>query len=653
MYERNAIIIERFFNSMFGYDIKNNIKTNFTNYCELIEALEKYKKVSEEEEEIIIEYDIIANRIRDIQRKQENLNKKNLQFQQERNELFQNIDEDANLIQNKLDSINNNIQSIDEEIKENAQNFTNVVAEFNEKTIIRTKCGKNRRMVEKDYNNKLNTTLDNYKNIDINLEKRAKQFIEIDTTDIEIDLKNKIQKNGENEKIPFKEKVIDQAIALGIDTQKRETDILSNVYEKTNKLFSEIKNNNVKMEKHKKLILDSKSKLEFIETIKEYMIQFLDNERLASVNMESEYNKLMEESCKNLNDDLVQINNLYSLLIKEISRKATKRAYSDLYNIEYLKDLEDKADEFEAQVKKLKLPVAVINPNYWRVVGMRRIYDVFNKCVTEYYDRDLSEFIPVDTNGSEDEDDDDNNHNNKNIKVESHNLEIEDNDKEDDDNIKFEEQQDDIKSEIDKKIDIILGLEDNASEDSNISKNIYEDDWAENQISNDSNNKEAEEEWEDDDDSVEEDFDEEDFDEDEWEEDKTSDWDDDYDIFGNNEADEKKMYENIDNEEDDDESEIDGEEDFDEVDDDDNDNNERKNKEIEDFEEEADYDIWGNNITKKEKKHTNSKNKIEKRAPKIKDINERKFDNDWENEFINIDKKDKNKKKSFFEKFIK
>ena len=213
MYERNAIIIERFFNSMFGYDIKNNIKTNFTNYCELIEALEKYKKVSEEEEEIIIEYDIIANRIRDIQRKQENLNKKNLQFQQERNELFQNIDEDANLIQNKLDSINNNIQSIDEEIKENAQNFTNVVAEFNEKSIIRTKCGKNRRMVEKDYNNKLNTTLDNYKNIDINLEKRAKQFIEIDTTDIEIDLKNKIQKNGENEKIPFKEKVIDQAVA--------------------------------------------------------------------------------------------------------------------------------------------------------------------------------------------------------------------------------------------------------------------------------------------------------------------------------------------------------------------------------------------------------------------------------------------------------
>ena len=101
MYERNAIIIERFFNNLFGYDIKNNIKANYEYYCELIDVSERYKTVTEEEEEIIIEYDIIANKIRDIQKKQEILNKKNSQLQQERNEVFENIEEDANLIQKK------------------------------------------------------------------------------------------------------------------------------------------------------------------------------------------------------------------------------------------------------------------------------------------------------------------------------------------------------------------------------------------------------------------------------------------------------------------------------------------------------------------------------------------------------------------------
>ena len=254
MYERNAIIIERFFDNLFGYNLKNNIKINYSHYCELIESYEKYKAVTEEEEEIIIEYDIIANKIRDIQRKQENCNKKNIQLQQERNEIFQNIDEDANLIRKKLEKMNKGISDINEEIKENATNFTNIVAEFSEKSLVRDKCGKKRRVIEKEYNDKLDETLENYKNIDINLEKRAKQFIESDSTEIEIELKDKIQKNGEKEKVPFNEEAIKKAIIVSIDVQKRETDILSNIYEKTNKLFSEIKNNSIKIEKHKKII---------------------------------------------------------------------------------------------------------------------------------------------------------------------------------------------------------------------------------------------------------------------------------------------------------------------------------------------------------------------------------------------------------------
>ena len=77
MYERNAIVLERYFNQMFGYNMKNNIKTNFKDYCELVESFEKYKDITDEEDNIMQEYDQIANRIREIQKRQEVLSKRN------------------------------------------------------------------------------------------------------------------------------------------------------------------------------------------------------------------------------------------------------------------------------------------------------------------------------------------------------------------------------------------------------------------------------------------------------------------------------------------------------------------------------------------------------------------------------------------------
>ena len=660
MYERNAVIIERYFGKMFGYNIKNNIKCNFDNYSKLVEAAESYKKCTEEEEETIIEYDIIANKITDIQKKQENLNKENIKLQDERNNFFENIDEDANIIQKKLDKVNNDIKKIDEEIQENAINFINVVAEFNEKSIIRDKCGKRRRTVEIDYNKKLNETLDNYKNIDLNLEKRAKQFIELDTSEIENELKNEILKNGENEKIPFQKDVIKCAITLSIDNQKKETAILANIYEKTNKLFSEIKNNNLKLEKHKKIILDSNSKLCFISALKEYVIQFLDNERLAAVNGENEYNKLMKDACKNLKNDLIQINNLYTLLLKEISKKATKKTYTDLYNIEYLKKLEKNAEEFENEVKKLKLPVAVINPNYWRIEGMKKIYSVFNKCVTENYNRDLKDFISAEEDSSDDE-------NTERIEyeevTENHPIREQENylNEKDIDNNNINDaksdntdnqNEDKLKSEIDKKIDIILGLNENETNNSQEKlekeKNIENDEFEDEEITDDDiwDDEETEEDLEDDEekwDDVPED------DDDEWEEDSQ---DDEEESDEDTEEDDEEEWDEV-SEEDDDEWEEDSQDDEEEWDENTEDDDEEEwDEDTEDDEEESDeeskdskkidYDIWGNNITSKTNKVKNKKNIIENKSNK-----------DWGDEFINIEKKDKKKKKGFFEKFKK
>lgn len=607
MYERNAIVLERYFNEMFGYNMKNNIKTNFKDYCELVECLEKYRIVSEEEETIMQEYDSIANDIREIQRRQETLNKKNNRYQEERANIFQNIDENSDTIQKKLYSINNNIQNLDEEIRENAQQFVNIVEEFNKKSMIRTNCGRKRRNVESEYNKKLNEILDNYKDIDINFEKKAKQFIETETEDIEKELKEKMQKNGEKEKIPFNTNVIIKAINLSIDIQKKETDILTNIYDKTNKLFNEIKNNTTKIDKHKKIIQDSKSKLDFLGMLKEYLVQFLDNERLTAVNGEEEHNNLMKEACKNLDEDLIQINNLYTLLLKEISKKVTKKSYPELYNLEYLKNIEVKSEEFDNKIKKLNIPVTVINPNYWRIEGIRKIYDVFYQCVTENYGRDLSEYMFDEETEEEQEDDFDD----ENFELDE---EVENEDNEEIEKTKRKSKQpnerEGAKTEIDKKIDMILGFDDDAEEDS---EDNQDDDWED----------DYDDDWEDDYDDTEDD--EEDEEDDEKEENSEYIWEEDDDDWEEKEEEDEEDLENDWNEhwEDDDDNEEDDE------DDEDDDNWEKR--------------VYGDGI----------ENETKLKAQKL-NSNNQSDDDSWENEFVGVDIKDnKKKKKGFFNKFKK
>lgn len=612
MYERNAIVLERYFNQMFGYNMRNNIQTNFRDYTQLVECLEKYKDISEEEETIMQEYDSIANKIREIQKKQEILDKKNNKYQEERINIFQNIDENAESIQKKFDNVNSNIENIDDQIKENAEQFVKIVEEFNEKTMVRTTCGRSRRNIETEYNTKLNETLDNYKDIDAKFVRRAKQFTEIETDEIEEELKDKIEKNGEKEKIPFNIDVIKKAITLSVDIQKRKTDILSNIYEKTNKLFTEIKNNTTKGDKHRKIIKDAKSKLEFIGAIEEYLIQFLDNERLTAVNGQEEHNKLMEEACKNLDEDLMQINNLYTLLLKEISKKITKKSYTELYNVDYLKDLEIKSEEFEAEIKKLNLPVTIINPNYWRIEGMQKIYDVFYKCVTEEYGRDLSEYFPKEETIEETEEEPDMELEEKKKEEKKESTNIIKKDKK----TKLSKKEDDMKAEIDKKIDMILGFDEEEDED---------DDWNDDIEDFEEENDEEDEEWE-------------------------------------NEYDEEEDFENEYEEDDDD-----FENEYDEEDDDFEEDIYKNNNEFID-DDENNVDIWGNSMNKvkyddesdedddwgedefdeiEDDFEENQEEQKPKTLPKKSTREE-----EWENKYIRIQQKNK-KKKGFFDKFKK
>lgn len=453
MYERNAIVIDRYFSNIFEYDKKNNIKVNGNNYFELVDVLEKYQEASEIENNIMDEYEKTANKIKEIQKIQEGLNKKNLKYFESRKSLFENLDEDEEELKKEFDNIEAEIRANENEIRNNTDRFIEGIKEFNEKSEVRSKCGRERRIIENDYQRILNLTIENYNNILKEKLREMKSFLKTeDKEEIKEQMKEKIQKNGAKEKVPFDSNVINKAIDTSLYIEGKKAEILLSIYDKTTKLLDEIKNDNVKIAKHKKQVKDSKSKLEFLNVITEYIILFLDNERMNTIGGENEHKKVMSEACNNLQNDLIEIQNMYSLLIKEINGKSTKKSYKELYNIDYLNALKEKEINFEKNISKLNMTGTVIYPDYWRIEGMQKIYDTFRTIMTDVYEVDLSEYEPLDITFE--------------VKENVLENEIDKVDEKNDEEIP-EKEEDIADKEIDEKKEITLKF-DNSEEDDNI-----------------------------------------------------------------------------------------------------------------------------------------------------------------------------------------
>ena len=64
MYERSAIVLERYFENLLGYRREGNIRDNFNNYCDLVEKLEKYQINYEKELAATEEFKESLNKIR-------------------------------------------------------------------------------------------------------------------------------------------------------------------------------------------------------------------------------------------------------------------------------------------------------------------------------------------------------------------------------------------------------------------------------------------------------------------------------------------------------------------------------------------------------------------------------------------------------------
>lgn len=396
MYERSAIVLERYLSKIFGQDNTTGIKANYNLYTDILKEMEKYQIVTDEEEKVIEEFDAIAQKMQAIQKKQEMLCSDNIEQEEERNRLFNDFDQDPTTIEKKLSKIEKILEENAEEQKQLRQEYIELFSQFTEKQKIRNKCSKTRRTAETNHIRVLNETVEKMELIDPEAMPRVRQFVAINNEDICQKLNKIMLENGKNEKIKFNEEVIKKAVATRIDIAKKEAECYLSSYDKLKKLMTEIDNDAVKLAKYQKAQRDIQIKLDFLDTEKEYIVSFLDNERMTAVGGEKNHQQMMKDACEKYDVDIRQINNLYSLLLKEMLGKATKKAYNELYNSTYLTNIEETEKSFNQEVNSIKSNVGtIINTNYWRIEGIKNIYEVFNKEVQENFERDLTEFMPV------------------------------------------------------------------------------------------------------------------------------------------------------------------------------------------------------------------------------------------------------------------
>ena len=406
MYERSAIVLERYFENLLGYRDDCNIRDNFTNYCKLVEKLEKYQINFQKEAEATQEFRESVNKIKAIQAAQEKLYQKSAQLEYSRNLLFGNVEGKVEETRRCIEKIEQDVEANNEAMKEKKEELIEALNEYNEKRFELSKCKRYKKMAENDYNEILEISQTNFDGITNDVLKKVKSFSSFDDYD---DIVNTLDQNGKDEKIPFNEGVIQNATSFGTDIAKKEAVGYLVIYDKMAKLLTDIKDGTTRIELHKKYLRNEKAKMDFLMSVKDYMVQFLDYERMTVIYGRKSHNRLMSEACESFEADTTQINNLYELLLMEIANKATKKAYKQLYNKSYLTDIQDKEEKFKKEKSRVNLNTAtLINSNFWRIEGITAIYTVFYKNVIEVFGREVEEFdIPkeIDEDAEEQEDD--------------------------------------------------------------------------------------------------------------------------------------------------------------------------------------------------------------------------------------------------------
>lgn len=393
MYERSAIVLERYIEKILDFDKSYNLKKNSESYSELIHEIENYQTMTNKELAFIQEFDEKVRKIEELQREQERLSKTNKSLEEERIQLFSDLGEDANTLENKLKKKEIAIERNNERLKEIREKFIQDFSDFSQKQKERNKSEKARRIGEAKHVEYVKKAHEEFSEINVEEMVNLKDFINSEKEQVKDEALQIMIKNGRNEKVAFNQDVLKKAIKARIDIAEKEAECYILVYDKMKKLLQETDNEFVKLNKHQKTLRDTSVKLAFLKAEKEYIVGLLDYERMTAVSGAKAHKRMMIEACNNFELDMLQIKDLYELLLKEVASKATQKAYTELYNKDYLKGIEDKERNFEKEVNNVNISMGtVINSNYWRIEGIKNIYEVFQKEVSEKFGKDLSAY---------------------------------------------------------------------------------------------------------------------------------------------------------------------------------------------------------------------------------------------------------------------
>ena len=393
MYERSAIVLEKYIEKILRLDKTYNLNKNSENYASFVNQIDNFQITMNKDIKVIQEFDDTVRTIENIQREQEKIYKENKKLEEDRVKLFGELGEDAKVLENRLKNIENEIEKNNETIKQLREDFIQNLKDFSQKQKDRNKCDKERRVSEAKnikYREEMNAL---FQEIDIKDIANLKDFIASEKEQVKQEALEIMIKNGKNEKIPFNQDVLRKAINNRIDIAEKEAQCYITIYDKMKKLLAEGDSETIKLDKYKKTLRDTTVKLSFLKAQKEYIVGFLDYERMTSISGPKVHRKMMLDACNNFELDMMQIKKLYELILKEIAGKATQKVYNDLYNKNYLKNIEDKEKNFEEEANNVNLKSGtLINSNYWRIEGIKNIYTVFHKEISEKFQKDLTEY---------------------------------------------------------------------------------------------------------------------------------------------------------------------------------------------------------------------------------------------------------------------
>lgn len=393
MYERSAIVLERYMEEILELNKPYNLKKNAENYEELINKIENYQIMTEKELKVIQDFEDTVKKIEDFQKQQENLYKSNRKLEEERKELFNDLGEEPKVLESKLKKIEKSIEKNNHQYEEIREQFIQQLWNFSQKQKDRNKCEKAKRIGEAKHIEYIKQVKENFSQIDINSVVNLKDFITSEKEQVKEEALEVMTKNGKNERVAFNQEVLKKAIKARIDIAEKEAECYVLLYDKMKKIIAETENELIKLNKYKKALRDTSVKLAFLKAEKEYIVGFLDYERMSTISGARAHKKMMEEACQNFELDRIQMKNLYELILKETSNKATKKVYAELYNKTYLHNIEDKEKNFEEEVNQVNIKMGtVINSNYWRIEGIKNIYLVFQEEVSKKFEKDLSEY---------------------------------------------------------------------------------------------------------------------------------------------------------------------------------------------------------------------------------------------------------------------